>query len=55
MNDPFWYKTAVFYELYIRAYQDSTGDGHGDFRGAIQHLDHIQSLGIDCIWIMPHY
>ncbi len=40
MND-LWYKTAVFYELYIRAYQDSTGDGHGDFRGAIQHLDHI--------------
>ncbi|WP_420645180.1 maltose alpha-D-glucosyltransferase [Candidatus Leptofilum sp.] len=54
-NEPFWYKTAVFYELYIRAYQDSTGDGHGDFRGAIQHLDHIQSLGVDCIWIMPHY
>ncbi|WP_420630076.1 maltose alpha-D-glucosyltransferase [Candidatus Leptofilum sp.] len=55
MNNPLWYKTAVFYELYIRAYQDSTGDGHGDFRGAIQHLDHIQSLGVDCIWIMPHY
>ena len=55
MSDPFWYKTAVFYELYIRAYQDSTGDGNGDFRGAIQHLDHIQSLGVDCIWIMPHY
>ncbi len=55
MNDPYWYKTAVFYELYIRAYQDSTGDGNGDFRGAIQHLDHIQSLGVDCIWIMPHY
>ncbi|GJM42129.1 MAG: trehalose synthase [Ardenticatenaceae bacterium] len=55
MIDPLWYKTAVFYELYIRAYQDSTGNGHGDFRGAIQHLDHIQSLGVDCIWIMPHY
>ncbi len=55
MNDPHWYKTAVFYELNIRAYQDSNGDGNGDFRGAIQHLDHIQSLGVDCIWIMPHY
>lgn len=50
-----WYHDAVFYQLYIRAYQDSTGNGRGDFRGAIQRLDHIQSLGVDCIWIMPHY
>ncbi len=50
-----WYKTAVFYELYIRAYADSNGDGNGDLRGAISKLDHIQSLGVDCIWIMPHY
>ena len=50
-----WYQDAVFYELYIRAYQDSNGDGHGDFRGAMRRLDHIQSLGVDCIWIMPHY
>ena len=50
-----WYETAVFYELYIRAYADSTGDGNGDFRGAISKLDYIQSLGVDCIWIMPHY
>ena len=50
-----WYQDAVFYELYIRGYQDSTGDGRGDFRGAIQRLDHIKSLGVDCIWIMPHY
>lgn len=50
-----WYHDAVFYQLYIRAYQDSTGNGRGDFRGAIERLDHIQSLGVDCIWIMPHY
>lgn len=50
-----WYQEAVFYELYIRAYQDSTGDGNGDFRGAIQKLDHIKSLGVDCIWILPMY
>ena len=50
-----WYHDAVFYQLYIRAYQDSTGNGRGDFRGAIERLDHIKSLGIDCIWIMPHY
>ncbi|MFO7682143.1 MAG: maltose alpha-D-glucosyltransferase [Chloroflexota bacterium] len=50
-----WYQEAVFYQLYIRAYADSNGDGHGDFRGAIDKLDHIQSLGVTCIWIMPHY
>lgn len=50
-----WYEEAVFYELYIRAFGDSNGDGHGDFRGAIAKLDHIQSLGVNCIWIMPMY
>lgn len=50
-----WYQEAVFYELYIRAYSDSNGDGHGDFRGAVDKLDHIQSLGVDCIWILPMY
>ena len=55
MNNPHWYKTAVFYELHIRAYQDSNGDGNGDFRGAIQRLDHIKSLGVTCIWLLPMY
>lgn len=50
-----WYRDAVFYELYLRAYCDGNGDGHGDFQGAIRKLDHIKSLGVDCIWIMPHY
>lgn len=50
-----WYEEAVFYELNIRAYSDSTGDGNGDFRGAIKRLDHICSLGVDCVWILPHY
>jgi maltose alpha-D-glucosyltransferase / alpha-amylase len=50
-----WYRQAVFYEMYVRAFQDSNGDGHGDFRGAIKRLDYIQSLGVDCIWIMPMY
>jgi len=50
-----WYEEAVFYEMYLRAYQDSDGDGHGDLRGAIERLDHVQSLGVDCIWIMPMY
>jgi maltose alpha-D-glucosyltransferase/alpha-amylase len=50
-----WYQEAVFYELYLRAYSDADGDGHGDFRGAISKLDYIQSLGVDCIWILPMY
>lgn len=51
----YWYQKAVFYELYIRAFCDGNGDGHGDFRGAITKLDYIQSLGVDCIWILPMY
>lgn len=54
-NNLRWYEEAVFYQMYVRAYQDSDGDGHGDFRGAIDRLDHVKSLGTDCIWIMPMY
>ena len=54
-NDKKWFQEAVFYEMYIRAFHDGNGDGHGDFQGAIEKLDHIQSLGVDCIWILPHY
>lgn len=50
-----WYQNAVFYELYIRAFCDGNGDGHGDFQGAITKLDYIKSLGVDCIWILPMY
>ena len=50
-----WYKDAVFYELYVRAYADGNGDGNGDFRGLIDKLDYIQSLGVDCIWLLPMY
>jgi maltose alpha-D-glucosyltransferase/alpha-amylase len=50
-----WYQNAVFYELYLRAYRDGNGDGHGDFRGAIESLDYVKSLGVDCIWILPMY
>jgi len=50
-----WYQEAVFYQLYVRAYCDANGDGHGDLRGAISKLDHIKSLGVDCIWVMPTY
>jgi maltose alpha-D-glucosyltransferase/alpha-amylase len=52
-DDPLWYKTAVFYELYVRGFQDGSGDGGGDFRGLTERLDYLQWLGIDCIWLLP--
>lgn len=55
MGISLWYKNAVFYEVYIRAYYDSNGDGHGDLPGLIQKLDHIKHLGVDCIWLLPIY
>ena len=55
MNEPLWYKNAVFYELYVRAFCDSNGDGQGDLRGLTTRLDYIQSLGVDCVWLLPIY
>jgi maltose alpha-D-glucosyltransferase/alpha-amylase len=54
-TDATWYKDAVFYELYVRAFCDGNGDGQGDFQGLIQKLDYLQELGIDCIWLLPIY
>src|ERR671918_650515 len=50
-----WYKDAIFYEVYVRGFYDSTGDGVGDFRGLTQKLDYLQWLGISCIWLLPFY
>jgi maltose alpha-D-glucosyltransferase/alpha-amylase len=55
MNNNLWYKNAVFYELSVRAFKDSDGDGRGDLRGLTEKLDYLQTLGVDCIWIMPIY
>src|ERR1700729_844820 len=54
-RDPHWYKRAVFYEVLIRGFHDSNGDGTGDIRGLISRLDYLQWLGIDCIWLLPIY
>jgi maltose alpha-D-glucosyltransferase/alpha-amylase len=54
-TDATWYKDAVFYELYVRAFCDGNGDGHGDFKGLMQKLDYLQELGVDCIWLLPIY
>ncbi|MFC1960076.1 maltose alpha-D-glucosyltransferase [Chloroflexota bacterium] len=50
-----WHMNAVFYELYPRAFADGNGDGWGDFAGMLQHLDYLEWLGVDCIWITPFY
>ena len=44
MDNELWYKDAVFYEVYVRAFYDSNGDGHGDLAGLTQKLDYIQDL-----------
>jgi maltose alpha-D-glucosyltransferase/alpha-amylase len=54
-SDPLWFKRAVFYEIHIRGYFDSDGDGSGDLRGVQEKLDFLQWLGIDCIWLLPMY
>jgi maltose alpha-D-glucosyltransferase/alpha-amylase len=54
-NDLFWYKNAVFYEVHIRSFCDSNGDGRGDLAGITSKLDYIKELGVDCIWLLPMF
>ena len=54
-NDPEWYKTAVFYEVLVRSFNDSNADGVGDLRGLIEKLDYLQWLGVDCLWLPPFF
>jgi maltose alpha-D-glucosyltransferase/alpha-amylase len=54
-RDPLWYKDAIVYELHVRAFLDSNGDGIGDFRGLTQKLDYLQDLGVNTIWLLPFY
>jgi maltose alpha-D-glucosyltransferase/alpha-amylase len=53
MDQGRWYKNAVFYQIYLRAFKDANGDGVGDLRGLTQKLDYLADLGVDCIWLMP--
>ena len=50
-----WYKNAIFYQVNVRAFYDSSGDGHGDFEGVTEKLDYLKNLGVDCLWVMPFY
>ncbi|HVZ59527.1 MAG TPA: maltose alpha-D-glucosyltransferase, partial [Terriglobales bacterium] len=53
--DPLWYKDAIIYELHVRSFKDSTGDGAGDFRGLAGKLGYIRDLGVTAIWLLPFY
>lgn len=54
-NKLHWYKDAIIYELHIKAFCDSNGDGIGDFGGLLQKLDYLQELGVTAIWLLPFY
>src|SRR5215472_9210077 len=52
---PLWYKEAIFYEVRVRSFYDSDGDGVGDFRGFTEKLDYLQDLGVTALWLLPFY
>ena len=54
-EDPLWYKDAVIYQLHVKTFFDSNGDGIGDFTGLISKLDYLQELGVTALWLLPFY
>lgn len=54
-DKPKWYLNAVFYEIFLRSFKDSNGDGIGDLAGLIEKLDYLKDLGVDCLWLCPIY
>lgn len=54
-DDPLWYKDAIIYEVHVRAFFDSNGDGIGDLQGLTEKLDYVQDLGITALWLLPFY
>jgi alpha-glucosidase len=55
MTHAAWWQEAVFYQIYPRSFADASGDGVGDLEGIRRHLDHLQWLGVDAVWICPFY
>jgi len=54
-RDVLWYKDAIIYQIHVRTFHDSNGDGIGDFQGLEEKLDYLQELGISAIWLMPFF
>jgi maltose alpha-D-glucosyltransferase / alpha-amylase len=55
LQDGLWYKDAIIYQVHVRTFRDSNGDGIGDFRGLAEKLDYLQELGINALWLMPFF
>jgi alpha-glucosidase len=53
MSEPEWWRGAVVYQVYVRSFFDSNGDGQGDLPGVLAKLDYIAALGVDAIWLSP--
>ncbi len=54
-EDRDWFKSAIFYEVLVRSFRDSSGDGIGDLRGLTEKLDYLEWLGVDCLWLPPFF
>ncbi|MBV8335287.1 MAG: maltose alpha-D-glucosyltransferase, partial [Alphaproteobacteria bacterium] len=55
IEDAFWYKDAVIYQLHVKSFFDANNDGVGDFKGLLQKLDYIAELGVTAVWLLPFY
>jgi maltose alpha-D-glucosyltransferase / alpha-amylase len=55
VSDPLWFRDAIIYEAHVRAFNDSNGDGIGDFPGLMETLPYLQDLGVTCLWLLPFY
>jgi len=54
-DDGLWFKDAIIYQLHVKAFQDSNGDGIGDFAGLTERLDYLHDLGVTTLWLLPFY
>jgi maltose alpha-D-glucosyltransferase / alpha-amylase len=54
-QDPLWYKDAIIYEVHVKAFYDTAGDGIGDFKGLTSKLDYLKDLGVTALWLLPFF
>src|SRR5487761_1553537 len=54
-QDPLWYKDAIIYEVHVKAFYDTAGDGIGDFKGLTSKLDYLKDLGATALWLLPFF
>ena len=55
VSEPAWWQRGAIYQIYPRSFADSDGDGVGDLRGILEHLDHLSALGVEAVWLSPIY